>query len=71
LPRNPRDGTLQHPPAGLCGRCRHRRTVTSAKGSSFVLCRRSEHETRFPRYPRLPVLECPGFEDETVPEDVK
>jgi hypothetical protein len=65
LPRDPRDGTLQHPHTGLCGRCRHRRTVTSGKGSSFLLCRRSEDDDRYPRYPRLPMLACVGFEDET------
>jgi hypothetical protein len=29
----------------------------------FSLCRRSRAEPdRFPRYPRLPVLRCPGYE---------
>jgi hypothetical protein len=64
LPRNPRDVTLQHPPAGLCARCRHRRTVTSGKRSTFVLCRRAESDARFRKYPMLPVLSCAGFEDE-------
>jgi len=29
----------------------------------FSLCRRSRDEPeRFPRYPRLPVTECPGYQ---------
>jgi len=30
--------------------------------SVFWLCGRSRTEPEFPRYPRLPVLECAGFE---------
>lgn len=47
---------------GLCGRCRHARIVESHRGSRFWLCRRSETDAEYPRYPRLPVLECAGFE---------
>ena len=50
--------------AGLCDRCRHRRIVRSDRGSRFVLCERSREDRRFPRYPRLPVADCPGFEQE-------
>ena len=49
---------------GLCAACRHRRPVESAKGSTFLLCRRSETDPGYPRYPRLPVVECPGYEAE-------
>ena len=50
-------------PAGLCDSCRHQRIVRNTRGSSFSLCRRSKTEPdRYPRYPRLPVLECPGYE---------
>lgn len=47
---------------GLCGACRHARMIRSDRGSRFLLCRRSATEPRFARYPRLPVLRCPGFE---------
>ena len=47
---------------GLCATCRHGRRVTSRRGSTFLLCRRSETEPAFPRYPRLPVIRCAGFE---------
>jgi hypothetical protein len=51
------------PSAGLCDRCRHQQIVRNTRGSQFSLCRRSKDEPeRFSRYPRLPVLECPGYE---------
>lgn len=50
------------PPPGLCGACRHSRIVTTARGTRFRLCRRSETDPRYPRYPALPVVQCPGFE---------
>lgn len=28
----------------------------------FLLCRRSESDARYPRYPSLPVIRCAGFE---------
>jgi hypothetical protein len=51
-------------PAGLCDSCRHQRLVPNTRGSVFSLCERSRAEADFPRYPRLPVLRCPGFEPE-------
>jgi hypothetical protein len=48
--------------AGLCAECLHARQITSGKGSTFWLCGRSAEDPRFPKYPRLPVLRCPGFE---------
>jgi hypothetical protein len=47
--------------AGLCARCVHAQIVESAKGSRFHLCRLSAVDKRYPKYPRLPVLRCPGF----------
>ena len=46
---------------GLCARCVHARPISSSRGSVFYLCRLSEVDTRFPKYPRLPVLRCSGF----------
>jgi hypothetical protein len=54
-------------PAGLCARCRHARLIASRGGSTFVLCELSRTDPRFPRYPPLPVRQCPGFE--TLPEE--
>jgi hypothetical protein len=50
---------------GLCAVCRHRRHIESRKGSTFLFCRRSETDRRYPRYPRLPMLQCQGFEAES------
>jgi hypothetical protein len=50
------------PPIGLCSDCMHARVVDSAKGSRFWRCARSSEDARFPKYPRLPVLLCQGFE---------
>ena len=60
--RLPDSGAM--PPArfGLCDTCRHQRIVRSGRGSVFSLCRRSTSDDRYPKYPRVPVLECPGHE---------
>ncbi len=50
------------PPAGLCDSCRHQQVVRT-KRSSFSLCRRWKEDDRFARYPRVPVLRCPGYEE--------
>jgi hypothetical protein len=51
------------PELGLCDTCRHQQVVPNTRGSVFSLCRRSRDEPdRFPRYPRLPVLRCPGYQ---------
>ena len=55
-------GSEPPPPAGLCDRCAHQQLVRTTRGPVYSLCRRSHDEPeRFPRYPRLPVLSCPGF----------
>jgi hypothetical protein len=53
---------MVRPPAGLCDSCRHQRVVRNTRGSAFSLCERSKTDPAFPRYPRLPVVECPGYE---------
>jgi len=45
---------------GLCAWCQHARVVRNDRGSEFFLCRLSESDPRFPRYPRLPVVSCAG-----------
>ncbi len=52
-----------HVGAGLCERCRHQRVVPNTRGSRFSLCERSKTDPHYPKYPRVPVLECPGFEE--------
>jgi len=50
------------PTVGLCADCQHADRVHSARGSTFYLCRRAETDRAFARYPRLPVLRCPGYQ---------
>lgn len=53
---------MSRPAAGLCDRCRHQRLVPNTRGSVFSLCERSKPDPSFPRYPRLPVEKCRGYE---------
>jgi hypothetical protein len=46
---------------GLCSDCVHCRVIT-ARRSRFYLCELSATDPAFPRYPRLPVRVCGGFE---------
>ncbi len=48
--------------AGLCDTCEHQVAVPNTRGSVFSLCARSRQDPAYPRYPRLPVLTCPGYE---------
>jgi hypothetical protein len=48
--------------AGLCDTCAHQRVIRNTRGSSFSLCQRSRTQPEYPRYPRVPVLACPGWE---------
>jgi hypothetical protein len=54
---------------GLCASCRHHRVVESRRGSRFWLCARSRFDPSFPRYPRLPVLACRGYDHGPPPND--
>ena len=57
----------EHSDAGLCAGCVHGRLVETARGSSFLFCRRSEIDPQYPRYPRLPMLRCRGYEAGSKP----
>ena len=48
--------------AGLCDTCLHQKLVESTRGSVFSMCLRSKTEAAYPKYPRLPVIACPGYE---------
>jgi len=47
---------------GLCADCRFMRWTRSDPGSTFLFCERSLTDKGFPKYPRLPVLQCGGYE---------
>jgi len=51
--------------AGLCSQCQHARLIESSKGSVFLLCELSKTDPQFSKFPRLPVLTCPGYEPRT------
>jgi hypothetical protein len=48
---------------GLCATCGHAQRVVNDRNATFWLCRRSLADPGFPKYPRLPVLSCRGYED--------
>jgi GNAT superfamily N-acetyltransferase len=50
------------PDAGLCADCRHARRIVSARESVFTLCERSKTDPSYPKYPRLPMRACAGYE---------
>jgi hypothetical protein len=47
--------------AGLCDACVHARQIRSSRGSVFYLCELSLVDSAFPKYPRLPVIQCAGY----------
>jgi hypothetical protein len=63
----PEDASEISRDVGLCGACTFARRVENRRGSVFYHCGRSAEDTRFPKYPILPVLTCPGFEAPSRP----
>jgi GNAT superfamily N-acetyltransferase len=49
-------------PAGLCETCAHAKLNATRKGTAYLRCTRATWDQRLPRYPRLPVIDCPGYE---------
>lgn len=46
----------------LCESCNHVREVVSGTGSRFLLCRLSQTDSRFRKYPPQPIARCEGYE---------
>ncbi len=46
---------------GLCESCIRAKVVRSGKGSAFWMCGKHFEDSRYPKYPRLPVLGCDGY----------
>ena len=61
--------SLERERVGLCFTCQHVRLVRTDKGSVFFHCQRSETDPRYPKYPRLPVIHCPGYERKDDPPE--
>ncbi len=49
--------------AGLCAACAHVARIRSDRGAVFYLCKLSAGDPRFPKYPRLPVRTCAGYQE--------
>ena len=46
---------------GLCASCTYARIIESRRGSRFWMCELSKTDSRFPKYPPLPVVACAGY----------
>jgi hypothetical protein len=64
---HPTENEAPSMPPGLCQDCIHARRIESDRGSVFILCQLALTDPRFKKYPRLPVLSCPGYERQTAP----
>jgi hypothetical protein len=51
------------PRVGLCSVCVNVRRLENGRGSTFYFCELALSDPRFRKYPQLPVVSCPGFED--------
>jgi hypothetical protein len=47
---------------GLCAACQHAKLNETRRGTVYLRCTRAAWDPRLPRYPRLPVAECVGFD---------
>ncbi len=54
--------------AGLCADCAHAKKLTTKIDATIYLCGLAAKEPRLPKFPRLPVIACPGYEKLARPE---
>lgn len=47
---------------GLCFDCGHGRRIESDRRSVFYLCELAASDLSYPKYPRLPVIRCAGYQ---------
>jgi hypothetical protein len=47
---------------GLCATCQHAKLNETRRGTVYLRCTRAAWDSRLPRYPRLPVTRCVGFD---------
>jgi hypothetical protein len=64
--RDPVAAAAERARVGLCADCAHARIVENGRGSRFYLCELSNVDARFPKYPRLPVVACSGWEPRSL-----
>jgi hypothetical protein len=46
---------------GLCGHCVHAIIRPTRRGTVYLRCGLAATDSRFAKYPRLPVLQCDGY----------
>ena len=47
---------------GLCETCSFHTLITNKQKGTFHLCKKSKTDSAFSKYPRLPVLNCKGYQ---------
>jgi propionyl-CoA synthetase len=52
---------------GLCASCQYAKLNETRRGTAYLRCTRATWDESLPRYPRLPVLECPGYAAVSAP----
>src|SRR5256885_15080854 len=52
---------------GLCLDCENARVIETPRASKFYQCQLSFRDQSFPKYPRLPVVECSGYLRKELP----
>lgn len=45
-----------------CLTCRHMREIVSGTGARYLLCRLSQQDSAYAKYPRQPLPECDGYQ---------
>jgi hypothetical protein len=65
---SPKTGQVRAGLWGLCASCAHAIVITSDRGSVFVQCALAKTDPRFPRYPPVPVVACPGYQPVARPD---
>lgn len=53
--------------AGLCGSCVHAIIRPTNRTTVYLRCGLASTDSRFPKYPRLPVITCGGYEAVSAP----
>lgn len=48
---------------GLCATCVYAKLNETRRGTAYLRCTRAAWDPSLFRYPRLPVVECPGYEE--------
>jgi hypothetical protein len=46
---------------GLCDACAHQKLIATTRGSTFSMCQIGLRDPDWPKYPRMPVLQCPRY----------